>query len=123
MSNQAQNPNTSKKYDLAERPAKFGESSILFAQSLPDNSVNRPLVNQFVRSATSTGANYMEADGAESKKDFRHKIGICKKESKESMHWTHMLAVANPSRKEECRVSWKEAHELALIFSAIINKS
>ena len=64
----------------------------------------------------------MEADGAESKKDFKHKIGICKKESKESMHWAHMVAVANPDRADECRELWKETHELALIFSAIIRK-
>ena len=64
----------------------------------------------------------MEADGAESKKDFQHKIGICKKESKETMHWTQMIAVANPDKKEECEKFWQEAHELTLIFSAILRK-
>ena len=80
------------------------------------------MINQLVRSATSIGANYMEADCAESKKDFIHKIGICKKESKETTHWLHMMAVANPERSGDCRVLWKEAHELTLIFSAIANK-
>lgn len=122
MSNQVQNPKP-KKYDLAERTAKFGEAIIEFASSLPDIPVNRPLVSQIVRCGTSIGANYMEADGAESKKDFQHKIGICKKESKETMHWLRMIAKANPGCKDECRIYWQEAHEFALIFSSIIIKT
>jgi len=96
---------------------------ITFAQSLPENSVNRPLISQFIRNGTSIAANYMEADAAESKKDFEYKIGICKKESKEAMHWLRMLAKANSSRQTECRKLWKEAHEFTLIFSTIINNS
>ncbi len=127
MSNQIQNPNNKKKdekkYDLTERTAKFGEDIIEFAQSLPDTPVNRPLISQLVRAGTSIGANYCEADCAESKKDFQHKIGICKKESKETMHWSRMIAKANPSRKNDCRKFWQEAHEFTLIFSSIIKKS
>lgn len=81
MSNQIQITND-KKYDLQERTAKFGEAVIIFASKIPDSPINRSLVSQIVRSATSIGANYMEADGAESKKDFQHKIGICKKRIK-----------------------------------------
>ena len=123
MSNQIQNPNNKKKYDLIERTAAFGEKTILFARSLPEDSVNRTLISQFVRSGTSVGANYMEADAAESKKDFQHKIGICKKEAKEVLHWLRMIAKANPDQQTECRKLWKEAHELTLIFSTIINNS
>jgi len=122
MSNQAQNPKSKKIYDLSERTALFGENIIEFVKMLPKNFINNPLISQIVRSGTSVGANYMEADGAESKKDFRHKIAICKKESKETMHWLRMIAKANPDRREECRKLWKEAHELALIFSAILRK-
>ncbi len=86
MSNQAQS-SKSKEYDLEERTAIFGENIIEFAMSLKKNDVNKILTNQIIRSGTSIGANYCEADGAESKKDFNHKIGICKKESKETMHW------------------------------------
>ena len=120
MPNQAQNP---KKYDLEERTSKFGVDIILFAQSLPQNPINSPLITQLIRAVTSIGANYMEADAAESKKDFQHKIGICKKESKESLHWLRMIAAASQNRKEECRTYWKEAHELLLIFSSIVKKS
>ena len=122
MSNKVQNPNDKKKYDLAERTAKFGEEIIEFCQSLSDTPVNRPLISQLVRAGTSIGANYMEADGAESKKDFCHKIGLCKKESKEATHWLRMIAKANPGKKEQCARLWQEAHEFALIFSSILNK-
>jgi four helix bundle protein len=86
MSNQAQNINVKNNYDLAVRTSSFGEATIIFAKEIPENTINRPLISQLVRSATSIGANYMEADCAESKKDFIHKIGICKKESKETTH-------------------------------------
>ena len=122
MSNQIQSPSVKKKYDLAERTAKFGEGVIDFVRLLAMTPINKPLISQVVRSSTSIGANYMEADGAESKKDFRHKIGLCKKESKETMHWFRMIAKANPQEKEECRELWQEAHELALIFSSIVKK-
>ena len=62
----------------------------------------------------------MEADGAESKKDFQHKISICKKESKETKHWLRMLVKANPSRRDECQELLREAQELTLIFSSIV---
>ncbi|MFA6552160.1 MAG: four helix bundle protein [Candidatus Paceibacterota bacterium] len=122
MSNQAQNPNVKndKIYDLAERTALFGESIIEFMSCIPTTNINNPLINQLVRSSTSIGANYMEADGAESKKDFNHKIGICKKEAKETMHWIRMIAKANSGKTIECRKLWNEAHELTLIFSSII---
>jgi four helix bundle protein len=55
-------------YDLEERTAKFGEAAIDFAMSLKRSPVASPLISQFVRSATSVGANYCEADDAESKK-------------------------------------------------------
>ena len=122
MPNQDQNPKSKKIYNLEERTAKFGEDIIEFAGTLQKSFINNPLINQVVRSGTSIGANYMEADGAESKKDFKHKIAICKKESNETLHWLRMIAKANLDKKEECRKLWKEAHELALIFSAIFKK-
>lgn len=119
MANQVQNQNV-KIYDLEERTAKLGEQVIDFLRTLPKDAINIPLMSQLVRSATSIGANYMEADGAESKKDFMHKIAICKKEAKETRHWLRMIARANPDRASEVRTFWKEANELTLIFSAII---
>lgn len=120
MSNQVQNQNVKKVYDLAKRTSAFGEQIIIFAREIPENTITKPIISQLVRSATSIGANYMEADCAESKKDFNHKVGICKKEAKETTHWLHMIAIADPDRKEKYRTLWQEAHELTLIFSSIV---
>jgi len=84
--------------------------------------VTLPIISQLVRSGTSVGANYCEADDAESGKDFKHKIGICKKEARETKHWLRMIAIAEPSLKEEARVLWQEAKELNLIFNSITHK-
>ena len=116
MSNKIQNPNIKKKYDLEERTAKFGEDIIEFAKNIPDTPVIRPLVSQIVRSGTSIGANYMEADGAESKKDFQHKIGLCKKESKETMHWLRMIAKANSTKKMNVANFGRRLMNLPLYF-------
>jgi four helix bundle protein len=120
MSNQAQSLNDKKRYDLEERTAKFGEAIIEFVKTLPRDPINGQLISQIVRAATSIGANYMEADGAESKKDFQHKISICKRESKETKHWLRMIVKANPDRRDECQKLSKESQELTLIFSAIL---
>lgn len=122
MTNQAQSSNSNKKYDLGERTAVFGENVIDLVRDIKLTPIVSPLVNQIVRSATSIGANYMEADAADSKKDFRFKIALCKKESKETMHWLRMLSRATPDKISECRILWKEVHELVLIFSSILNK-
>jgi len=75
-----------------------------------------------VKAATSVGANYCEADDSVSKKDFKNKIGICKKESRESKHFLRMLTVALPELKGEIMLLWDEAKELNLIFNAIYIK-
>lgn len=110
-------------YDLEERTAKFGEDIIEFCKKIPKNVVTIPLAGQLVRAGTSVGSNYCEADCAESRKDFEHKPGICKKEAKESKHWLRMIAKAVPELKEEAKKLWKEANELQLIFIAIVKKS
>jgi four helix bundle protein len=68
------------------------------------------------------GANYCEADDAESKNDFLHKVGICRKEARETKYWLRMMAAAEPGMKDDLRVLWQEAKELHLIFVAIIRK-
>lgn len=68
------------------------------------------------------GANYCEADDAVSKLDFRNKIGLCKKESREAKHFLRMMSVAIPTFKDEIQNSWQEAKELNLIFNAIFIK-
>ncbi len=109
-------------YDLEDRTAKFGENIIKFAKSIPDNSITRSIINQIIKSGTSVGANFCEADDAESKKDFQHKLGICKKEARETKHWLRMTVVAVPEMKDEARKLWQEAKELNLIFNSIVHK-
>lgn len=62
----------------------------------------------------------MEADAGKSKKDFHHKIGLCKKEAKETLRWLRMISKANPEVSDICRKLWRESHELVLIFSSIL---
>jgi four helix bundle protein len=112
-----------RQFDLEERTASFGEAVIRFAQTIRETAVTRSLVNQLVRAATSVGANYCEANDAESKLDFRHKIAICRKESRETGHWLRMLTAALPESAPETRKLWQEAKELNLIFGSIIRSS
>ena len=108
------------KYDLEERTAQFGEEVIDLLKKLPKNAINKRLIEQCVGSAGSIGANYCEANESESKRDFIHKVSICKKETKETKHWLRLLARANPKFKKELRKLWQEAQELLLIFSKIL---
>jgi len=109
------------KYDLEERTVKFGESIIDFLKKVQENSINSSSIKQIVRSATSVGANYFEANNASSRNDFRNKIYICKKEANETKYWIRILVKTNPEIIESARISWKEAQELNLIFQKIIN--
>ncbi|MBU1038703.1 four helix bundle protein [Patescibacteria group bacterium] len=110
------------RYDLENRTATFGIAVIKFVKTLSNNTVIRPIISQLIRSATSIGANFCEADDAESKKDLIHKLGICKKEARETKHWLRMLVEAEPKVKESARKLWQEAKELNLIFNSIIIK-
>jgi len=107
------------KYDLEERTRKFSKEVIGFAMKIKKNRINESIISQFVRSATSVGANYCEANGASSKKDFNNKIFICRKEIQETKYWIEMIAESNPEEKEALKVLWKEAQELTLIFNKI----
>ena len=112
-----------KKYDLEERTAKFAEDIIDLVRNIKINAVNHRIVSQLVGAGGSIGANYCEATEAESKNDFTHKIGICKKEIKETKHWLRLLARSNPEKKDRIRILWREAQELLLIFSKIRRSS
>lgn len=117
------NEKSTKKFDLENRTAKFGEDIIRFCQKIPRGPVTDPLITQLVKCGTSVGANYCEADDAESRMDFKHKIGICKKEARETKHWLRMIVIATPELKENARILWQEAKELNLIFNAIARSS
>ena len=97
-----------REYDLAERTAVFGEQCVSLARRVKLDAVTDPLVRQMVRATTSVGANYCEADEAGSKKEFRYRISLCARESRESKHWLRMLSKAVPEQeKQELRKLWR----------------
>ena len=106
-------------YNLEERTAKFGENIVCLTKKVPKNLATIAILKQLIRSGTSVGANYMEANGASSKKDFKNKIHICKKEAMETKYWLRMLAQADDILKDEYRKLWQEAQELSMIFGKI----
>ncbi len=109
----------SPRYNLEERTAKHGENIIRFCKNIEQNAITKSLISQLVRSGTSIGANYMEANAASSRKDFQNKIFICKKETQETKHWLRMIAEYLPERKGEIRNLWRESQELTMIFQKI----
>ena len=106
-------------YDLEERLTKFAENIVELCKKVPKNAITLPIIDQLIRCGTGTGANYTEANGASSKKDFKNKIYIAKKEAMETKYWLRILAKADNNFSEECRLLWKEAHEITLILSKI----
>jgi four helix bundle protein len=114
--------NTAKRkraFDLLERTALFGENAVRFAMTIQATRVTGPLITQLVKSGTSVGANYGEADEASSRKDFRHRISICRRESRETQFWLRMIVTAAPAKRDPAAALWDEARQLHLIFSRI----
>ncbi len=110
-------------FDLGERSEKFGENILSLLMKIKRDDLNRSMIVQLSRSATSIGANYAEANCAESKKDFIHKMAIANKEVGESKHWLRMLSTLAPTYIKVLRKLWKEANELNNIYSSIIRKT
>ena len=119
LNSNSQNP---KKYDLEDRTIKFSKDIIDFLRRIPESSITKTLIGQLIKSGTSIGANYCEADEASSKKDFINKLCISKKETKETKYWLQLIAHTLPNFKDETRILWKEAQELNLILATIIRK-
>ena len=104
--------NPKQNFDLEERTIKFSENLIDFLKTLEQSAISKPLINQTLRSGTSIGANYSEANECNSKKDFINKIAIAKKESKETKYWLRIIAHTFPEIKPKIRTLWQEAQEL-----------
>lgn len=111
-----------RQYDLEERTKQFSLSILQIAQKTPKNVITNPLLSQLIRSATSIGANYREANGGSSRKDFRNKIFICKKEAKETKYWLELLTAVDDKMISEYKTVIKEADEFVLIFSKIASR-
>ena len=104
---------------LEQRTVDFSISVIAICRPLIKDFLLRPVCEQLVRSATSVGANYSEANNASSKADFRNKIYIAKKEINETRYWLKVLSGTNPDM--DLSAISQEALELNLIFQKIIS--
>jgi four helix bundle protein len=102
--------------DIAERLIGFAVQVIKVVDSLPDTPTGKHLANQLLRSATSPGANYEEARGAESKRDFLHKLGISLKELQESRYWLKVILQSGLTTKVPIERVVQEAEELVRII-------
>ncbi|MBD3248045.1 four helix bundle protein [Candidatus Falkowbacteria bacterium] len=110
-------------YDLEDRTLNFSKDLIRTLKKIKVNHLNSSVIKQLIRSGTSIGANYREANGALTKKEFANRISISKKESKETRYWIEVLAEIENDRLEHLRYLWKEANELIMIFGKIMYKT
>jgi four helix bundle protein len=111
------------KFDLKDRLISFSIEVINLTKKLPQDRANTVLTSQIIRSATSMGANYEEADGARSKKEFISTIGIVKKEAKETKYWLEIIKRTNPKLSVEVTGLQEENEELIKITAKIIINS
>jgi four helix bundle protein len=88
------------KYDLEERTTNFSKEVIQTVQNIQRTLMNQNIISQLLKSTTSICANYPEANAAESGRDFKHKISICKKEAKESRYWLNLLSLLHPEHDQ-----------------------
>lgn len=105
--------------DLRIRTLEFSKNILRFCKSLPTNNLSRPIVTQLIRSSTSIGANFIEAKNASSKRDFRNKVFISKKEASETVYWLSLFEELTDD-PELFRLQ-RECQELVLILQRIIS--
>ena len=105
--------------DLEKRTKEFALRIIKFVANLSKNRINSILGGQLLRSGTSIGANYREANHAASRKDFVHKINIVEKECGESQYWLEIFDESDIGDCEERHWLLRECGELTAIFISI----
>lgn len=106
-----------------ERLFKFGKDCQEVVKILPKNLYNNVYALQLIRSSSSPGANYIEALEALGRKDFIHRLRICRKETRESIHWLRLIKESNTSLKETCNRLTDEGYEITKILTASIMTS
>jgi len=114
----------SKPYDLEERTLEFAKRVRKFVKKLPKSIANQEDGRQLIKASGSVGANYIEANESLGKKDFRMRVKISRKESKESRYW---LRLVDTNGDEELEIERgyliQESTELMNIFGSILQKS
>ena len=120
-------PNGKKKYDIYDRTFKFAVKTVKFLEKLPRNTASIEHTRQLIRSSGAIGANLAEADGALTKKDFVNKIGIARRETRESKHWLRLIESTSSIKGStlEDELSWliDEVSQILLILSSIIRNT
>ncbi len=112
-----------KKYDLEDRTLRFAKDCIDLCKLLMRDVINIELISQLTRASGSVGANYREANDSTTKKDFYHRIGICRREAKESKYWLELLLHSNQKFSDKIEPLIDEALQLARIFASIVKDS
>jgi len=113
-----------KPFDIKERAFEFGVRIVRLVNTLPRTIAGVKVGNQLVKSGTSIGANVEEADGAESKRDFIHKMSIARKEARETRYWLRIVRATDLSKDtQEVSYLLQESDELVRILSAIIRNT
>jgi four helix bundle protein len=107
------------KVELEKRTKRFALRIIAFVATLPQTKACAIIEYQLVKAGTSVGANYREANRAESRADFIHKIAIVEKEASESCYWLELCDEAHLGDVEERNWLLKESRELLAIFTSI----
>jgi len=105
------------KWELERRTKAFALRVVRFVAAWPRNKVGDVIGYQLLKSGTSIGANYREANRAESRNDFAHKIGIVEKEAAETQYWLELCEEAGVGDESECRWLLDESGELLAIFT------
>lgn len=110
-------------HNLENRTLEFAKATRAFVKILPKCTTNFEDGKQLTRSSGSVGANYIEANEALSKKNFKMRVKISRKEAKEYVYWLKLVDVQNNSELEKQRlVLIDEATQLLKILSSIILK-
>ncbi len=114
--------NTNRYRELEERTFLFAKHCRNYVKNLSKTISNIEYGKQLIRSSGSQAANYIEANEALSKKDFAHRVKICRKETKESCLWLNLAEPLDSAKGEQGSLI-REAEELRKIFSSILVKS
>ena len=106
------------KKELEKRTKQFALQVINLINQLPPNRVSSVLAHQVLKNGTSIGANYREANRAQSKEDFIHKLAICEKEAAETEYWFELISEAKLAEAELVNSVINETRQLLAIFVA-----
>ena len=114
---------TNREFDLEERTYQFSKRVREFLKKILRTISNIEDGKQLARASGSVGSNYIEANEALSKKDFKMRIKICKKEAKESRYWLRLIEIgSNKELEKDQKDLIKESTELMNIFGGILTK-